>query len=162
MTPRALRFERGPTIWRPSKNASKDKAVTVMVDLSRDENGCMHARRLDAVPGRSGRVFADWLTEQGVEVTVTVEHAALDPFRGYANAIRDALPETIAVLDAFHVVKLAGQALDWGSPRLRGRSGAGLSRPPWAVAGTRTTRSTGSGAPCSPASSTSPPGRPPG
>ena len=82
MTPRALRFERGPTIWRPSKNASKDKAVTVMVDLSRDENGCTHARLLDAVPGRSGRVFADWLDEQGVEVTVTVEHAALDPFRG--------------------------------------------------------------------------------
>jgi len=99
-------------IWRPSRNASKDKAVTVMVDLSRDENGCMHARLLDAVPGRSGRVFADWLTEQGVEVTVTVEHAALDPFRGYANAIRDALPEAIAVLDAFHVVKLAGQALE--------------------------------------------------
>ena len=53
-----------------------------MVDLSRDENGCTHARLLDAVPGRSGRVFADWLDEQGVEVTVTVEHAALDPFRG--------------------------------------------------------------------------------
>ena len=50
-----------------------------MVNLSRDENGCMHARLLDAAPGRSGRVFADWLTQRGVEVTVTVEHAALDP-----------------------------------------------------------------------------------
>ena len=50
-----------------------------MVELSRDEAGCMRARLLDAVPGRSGRVFADWLTQQGVEVTVTVEHAALDP-----------------------------------------------------------------------------------
>ncbi len=56
--------------------------------------------------GRSGKVYADWLSEQGVEVSVTVEHAALDPFRGYPNAIRDELP------DAFHVVKLAGQALD--------------------------------------------------
>ena len=63
-----------------------------MVDLSRDADGCMRARLLDAVPGRSGRVFADWLTQQGVEVTVSVEHAALDPFRGYANAIRDARP----------------------------------------------------------------------
>ncbi len=49
-------------IWRPSRNASKDKAVTVLVDLSRDEDGYMRARLLDAVPGRSGRVFADWLS----------------------------------------------------------------------------------------------------
>jgi transposase len=41
-----------------------------------------------------------------------VEHAALDPFRGYANAIRDELPDAVAVLDAFHVVKLGSQALD--------------------------------------------------
>lgn len=57
-------------------------------------------------------MFADWLAEQGVEVTVTIEHAALDPFRGYMNAIRDELPDAIAVLDAFHVVKLAGNAVD--------------------------------------------------
>ncbi|MGH3469779.1 MAG: ISL3 family transposase [Thermocrispum sp.] len=99
-------------IWRPSKTANTDKAVTVMVDLTRDEHGCLRARLLDAVQGRSGKVYADWLTEQGVEVTVTVEHAALDPFRGYANAIRDELPDAVAVLDAFHVVKLAGNALD--------------------------------------------------
>lgn len=102
-------------IWRPSKISSTDKAVTVMVDLTRDENGCLRARLLDAVQGRSGRVYADWLTDQGVEgvdVKVTIEHAALDPFRGYANAIRDELPDAVAVLDAFHVVKLAGNALD--------------------------------------------------
>lgn len=102
-------------IWRPSKIASSDKAVTVMVDLTRDADGCLRARLLDAVRGRSGKVYADWLKDQGIEgvdVTVTVEHAALDPFRGYANAIRDELPDAVAVLDAFHVVKLAGQALD--------------------------------------------------
>jgi len=36
----------------------------------------------------------------------------LDPFRGHANALRDELGEATPVLDAFHVVKLAGQALD--------------------------------------------------
>ena len=82
-----------------------------MVDLTRDEDGCLHARLLDAVQGRSGRVYADWLSEQGVQVTVTIEHAALDPFRGYANAIRDELPEAVAVLDAFHVVKVRHEAL---------------------------------------------------
>ncbi len=83
-----------------------------MVDLTRDEHGCLHARLLDAVQSRSGKAYADWLEEQGLEVTVTVEHAALDPFRGYANAIRDQLPDATTVLDAFHVVKLAGNALD--------------------------------------------------
>jgi hypothetical protein len=36
----------------------------------------------------------------------------LDPFRGYANTIRDELPDAVAVLDAFHVVKLGSTALD--------------------------------------------------
>ena len=39
-----------------------------------------------------------------------IEHAALDPFRGYANAIRDELP--VAVLDAFHVVRLCTAVVD--------------------------------------------------
>jgi hypothetical protein len=29
-------------IWRPSMRAT-NKAVTIMVDLTRDENGCLHA-----------------------------------------------------------------------------------------------------------------------
>ncbi len=98
-------------IWRPGLRSST-KAVTVMVDLTRDEHGHLHARLLDAVEGRSGTVYADWLNDAGLEVTVTVEHAALDPFRGYANAIRDELPDAGAVLDAFHVVKVGSTALD--------------------------------------------------
>lgn len=98
--------------WRPSRISSADKAVTVMVDLTRGPDRRLCARLLDAVQGRSGTGYADWLKEQGGEVTVSVDYAALDPFRGYRNAIRDELPDTVAVLDAFHVVKLAGNALD--------------------------------------------------
>ena len=36
----------------------------------------------------------------------------MDPFRGYANAIDDHLDEATPALDAFHVVKLGGKALD--------------------------------------------------
>ena len=36
----------------------------------------------------------------------------LDPFRGYANAIRDELPDVIQILDAFHVVNLASTVGD--------------------------------------------------
>ena len=83
-----------------------------MVDLTRDEDGCLRARLLDAVVGRSGTAYKTWLKNQPDGFTATVEQAALDPFRGYANAIRDELPDTVAVLDAFHVVRLGTQVVD--------------------------------------------------
>jgi transposase len=98
-------------IWRPSHHGT-ERAVTAMVDLTRDEHGCLHARLLDVVPGRSGTAYATWLTDQPEGFAAGVEHAALDPFRGYANAIRDELPEAVAVLDAFHVVRLGTQVVD--------------------------------------------------
>lgn len=98
-------------IWRPSRH-SFDRAVTVMVDLTRDEHGRLHARLLDIVPGRSGTAYAGWLKAQQPGFVAGVEHAALDPFRGYANAIRDELPDAVAVLDAFHVVKLGTGVVD--------------------------------------------------
>jgi transposase len=83
-----------------------------MVDLTRDQDGCLHARLLDAVVGRSGTAYKAWLQAQPDGFTATVEQAALDPFRGYANAIRDELPDAVAVLDAFHVVRLGTQVVD--------------------------------------------------
>jgi transposase len=82
------------------------------VDHTRDAHGVVHARLLDLVPGRSGKAYADWLKERGEEFTAGIKTAALDPFRGYANAIRDELPEAITVLDAFHVVKLGSAMVD--------------------------------------------------
>jgi transposase len=98
-------------IWRPSR-IGVDRAVTIMVDLTRDQAGCLHARLLDAVVGRSGTVYKAWLKAQPDGFIGGVETAALDPFRGYANAIRDGLPDTVAVLDAFHVVRLGTQVVD--------------------------------------------------
>ena len=98
-------------IWRPSR-IGVDRAVTIMVDLTRDQAGCLHARLLDAVVGRSGTVYKAWLKAQPDGFVAGVETAALDPFRGYANAIRDGLPDAVAVLDAFHVVRLGTQVLD--------------------------------------------------
>ena len=98
-------------IWRPSRRGT-DRAVTAMVDLTRDQHGRLRARLLDVVQGRSGTVYAGWLAAQGEEFTADIEHAALDPFRGYANAIRDELPDAVAVLDAFHVVRLGTAVVD--------------------------------------------------
>ncbi|MET0642011.1 MAG: transposase family protein, partial [Jiangellaceae bacterium] len=50
-------------IWRPSR-IGVDRAVTIMVDLTRDQAGCLHARLLDAVVGRSGTVYKTWLKAQ--------------------------------------------------------------------------------------------------
>jgi transposase len=88
------------------------KEFTGMVDLSRDKEGRVHARLLDLVPGRSGPVYAAWLDARGDVFKQTVKLAALDPFRGYKNAIDTRLDDARAVLDAFHVVKLGYQALD--------------------------------------------------
>jgi transposase len=98
-------------VWRPGRRGH-DRAVTAMVDLTRDEHGCLHARLLDVVPGRSGTAYAAWLTAQPDGFIAGVQQAALDPFRGYANAVRDELPDAVAVLDGFHVVRLGTQVVD--------------------------------------------------
>jgi hypothetical protein len=44
-------------VWRPSRHGP-DRAVTSMVDLTRDQHGRLRARLLDVVPGRSGTAYA--------------------------------------------------------------------------------------------------------
>jgi transposase len=83
-----------------------------MVDLSRDQHGRVRARLLDLVPGRSGKAYADWLADRGEGFRNGVKIAALDPFQGYKSAIDDQLEDAVAVLDAFHVVKLGTAAVD--------------------------------------------------
>lgn len=88
------------------------KELTGMVDLTRDERGRVRARLLDLVPGRSGKAYATWLQQRGDAFRRRVQVAALDPFAGYKNAIDDELEDAVAVLDAFHVVKLGTAAVD--------------------------------------------------
>ena len=68
------------------------------------------ARLLDLVPGRSGTVYKNWLEERGEDFRSGIQIATLDPFQGYKNAIDDQLQDATSVLDAFHIVKLAGDA----------------------------------------------------
>lgn len=86
--------------------------VTGIIDHTRDEHGNVHARLLDLVPGRSGKAYGDWLKAQGPAFTDGIKVATLDPFRGYANAIRDEPPEAITVVDAFHIVRLGMAMVD--------------------------------------------------
>ena len=68
------------------------------------------AHLLDLVPGGSGTVHENWLEERGEEFRSGIQIATLDPFQGYKNAIDDQLQDATSVLDAFHIVKLAGDA----------------------------------------------------
>jgi transposase len=88
------------------------KELTGMVDLSRDSKGRTRARLLDLVPGRSGAAYAAWLQARNETFRAGIKVATLDPFHGYKNALDDELEDAIAVLDAFHVVKLGTAAVD--------------------------------------------------
>lgn len=88
------------------------KELTGMVDLTRDAGGRVRARLLDLVPGRSGKVYADWLNQRGEQFRDGVQLAALDPFAGYKRAIDDELADATVVLDAFHVVALGTKCVD--------------------------------------------------
>jgi transposase len=74
--------------------------------------GRERAQLLDVVPGRSGSVVQQWISGQDPAWRQQVTTASLDPFRGYATALRTSLPEAVRVLDAFHVVRLGQAAVD--------------------------------------------------
>ncbi|MCI9887723.1 ISL3 family transposase [Micrococcales bacterium 31B] len=98
-------------IWHhrdPRKRGPKE--LTGMVDLTRSPHPT--ARLLELVPGRSEKAYRDWLQTRGEDFRKGVQVATLDPFQGYKNAIDDQVEDATAVLDAFHIVKLAGAAVD--------------------------------------------------
>jgi len=64
------------------------------------------------VPGRSGAAYAAWLQARNEAFRDGIKIATLDPFHGYKNAIDDQLEDAVAVLDAFHIVKLGTAAVD--------------------------------------------------
>lgn len=94
--------------WLKSSPCRRTQYATGIVDITPGRP----ARLLDICPGRSGKACADWISLQPRAWRDGIHVAALDPFVGYANALRATLPDAVLVLDAFHVVKLANQALD--------------------------------------------------
>ena len=97
-------------VWRHTPYG--DKYVTVILDLTpiRDRRG--PSRLLDMVPGRSKQVFKTWLASQPDTWRERIEIVAMDGFTGFKSAAAEELPGARAVMDPFHVVRLAGDALD--------------------------------------------------
>ncbi len=97
-------------VWRHTRRG--DKYVTVIIDLTGVRDGTGPARLLDMVEGRSKQAFKTWLTERPKEWRDVVEVVAMDGFTGFKTATAEELPDAIAVMDPFHVVRLGGDALD--------------------------------------------------
>ena len=113
--------------WRHTRKG--DKYVTVIIDLTgiRDGTG---PRLLDMVKSRSKQPFKTWLAARPQAWRNAVEVVAMDGFTGLETVTTEELPDAVAVMDPFHVVRLAGEALDQCRRRVqqdtrghRGRTG---------------------------------------
>jgi transposase len=97
-------------VWRHTRRG--DKYVTVIIDLTGIRDGTGPARLLDMVEGRSKQAFKTWLSQRPAAWRDEVEAVAMDGFTGFKTATSEELPDAVAVMDPFHVVRLAGDALD--------------------------------------------------
>jgi transposase len=97
-------------VWRHTRRG--DKYVTVIIDLTDIRSGTGPARLLDMVEGRSKQAFKTWLADREQSWRDAVEVVAMDGFTGFKTATVEELPDAVAVMDPFHVVRLAGDALD--------------------------------------------------
>ena len=79
--------------------------VTGFVDI-------VTGRLLDIVAGRSARAVEAWLANQPQVWLAGVHTVAIDPHRGYANAVAERLAHATLVVDPFHVIRLANAAID--------------------------------------------------
>jgi transposase len=97
-------------VWRHARHG--EKYVTVIIDLTGVRSGTGPARLLDMVEGRSKQASKTWLAERPQAWRAGVEVVAMDGFIGFKTATTEELPDAVTVMDPFHVVRLAGDALD--------------------------------------------------
>jgi transposase len=97
-------------VWRHTRRG--DKYVTVIIDLTGIRNGTGPARLLDMIEGRSKQAVKAWLAGRPQRWRDGLEIVTMDGFTGFKTAAAEEVPQAVAVMDPFHVVRLAGDALD--------------------------------------------------
>lgn len=70
-----------------------------------------HGRLLGQVAGRTGKAVTGWLDARGQDWKDQVRYVAIDPCAVYRSAIGRSLPHAVIVVDHFHLVRLANQAV---------------------------------------------------
>jgi len=106
-----------------------ERFETNFTDLSGD------GRLLGQVAGRTGKAVTGWLEDRGQGWRDQVAFVAIDPCAVYRSAVSRALPQAVIVVDHFHLVRLANQAVTKVRQRVtRGALGRrGTTRDPaWA------------------------------
>ena len=92
-------------------------------------------RLLGQVAGRTGAAVTGWLEDRGQGWKDQVAYVAIDPCAVYRSAVTRALPCAVIVVDHFHLVRLANQAVTRVRQRVTrqvlGRRGT-TSDPAWA------------------------------
>ena len=68
------------------------------------------------VEGRSKAVFKQWLAGRPKNWREEIEVVAMDGFTGFKTAAAEELPDAVPVMDPFHVIRLAGDALETCRP----------------------------------------------
>lgn len=79
--------------------------VTGIVDLDRH-------RLIDVVENRTAQGVSGWLDAKPRPWLAGIDVVTVDPYQGYANAVRASLGHADLVVDHFHAVRLANAALD--------------------------------------------------
>jgi transposase len=87
------------------KWARTERFETNFTDLSGD------GRLLGQVAGRTGKAVTGWLDDRGQDWRNQVAFVAIDPCAVYRSAVTKALPHAVIVVDHFHLVRLANQAV---------------------------------------------------
>jgi len=95
-------------VWQHARPKRRTQYATGIVDVTAGHP----PRLLEVVPGRTGKVYADWIAAQQQGWREAIRVATLDPFRGYSTALCTQIPDATRVLDAFHVVALAVRVVD--------------------------------------------------
>ena len=97
-------------VWRHTRRG--DKYVTVIIDLTpiRDKTG--PARLLDMVEGRSKHAFQQWLAYRPQRGVIGSKSLPWTGLPGSRPPPPKSYPRRSTVMDPFHVVRLAGNALD--------------------------------------------------
>ena len=116
------------TVFSAASATRATSFITGIIDLTRRGGGS--ARLLDVVAGRSASALARWMHQRTIAWRAGIGVAALDPYRGYASALRASLPHATRVLDAFPGVRWGFAAVDQVRCRIqrqqsghRGRAG---------------------------------------
>jgi transposase len=100
---------RGTPKWIQDAETGKwvrtERFETNFTDLSGD------GRLLGQVAGRTGKAVTGWLDDRGQGWKDQVQFVAIDPCAVYRSAVERSLPGAVIVVDHFHLVRLANQAV---------------------------------------------------